>query len=153
MLHYNLAILMLVDAISATDRADLLSRISARRIDAESWVLNILMFGLTNKYTLQLPPGDQTDEHDAVAPQSFTASLVAIHPYAHHVVAAVTLMRKAIDRDLAAEKIGVDTHRNLLSTLTQTLEELPHSHSVHVIKADLARVAAISQPLYATTGS
>ncbi|KAI1615650.1 hypothetical protein EDD36DRAFT_193956 [Exophiala viscosa] len=153
MLHYNLAILMLVDAIAATDRSDLLSRIAARRIDAESWVLNILMFGLTNKYTLQLPPDNMTDDNDGGAPQSFTASLVAIHPYAHHVVAAVTLMQKAIDRDLAAEKIGVDTHRNLLSTLSQTLEQLPHSHSVHVIKADLARVAAVSQPLYTTIGS
>ncbi|KAK5037913.1 hypothetical protein LTS07_001380 [Exophiala sideris] len=156
MLHYNLAILMLVDAIAATDRSDLLSRIAAKRIDAESWVLNILMFGLTNKYSLQLPPeqpDNMTDDNEGGALQSFTASLVAIHPYAHHVVAAVTLMQNAIDRDLAAEKIGMDTHRNLLSTLSQTLEQLPVSHSVHVIKADLARVAAISQPLYAKLGS
>ncbi|KAK7888427.1 hypothetical protein LTR67_008773 [Exophiala xenobiotica] len=155
MLHYNLSILMLVDMIAATDRHDLLSRFSAKRVDAESWVLNSLMFGLTNRYTLQLQ--SEVVQADSMASNaqlpSFTVSLVAVDPYAHHAVAAVKLMQKAIDRDFAAGKISADAYRNLLSTLTQTLDQLPQgSKSVQIVRADLANVEVASQPLYATSG-
>ncbi|KIW13473.1 hypothetical protein PV08_08661 [Exophiala spinifera] len=156
MLHYNLSILMLVDMIAATDRHDLLTRFSAKRIDAESAVLNSLMFGLTNRYTVQIQSDDVavTSRLSNTQIPTFTASLVAIDPYAHHAVAAVKLMQKAIDRDFASGKISADAYRSLLSTLTQTLEQLPQgSKSVQIIRADLARVEVASQPLYALNGT
>lgn len=156
MLHYNLSILMLVDMIAATDRHDLLTRFSAKRVDAESAVLNSLMFGLTNRYTVQIQSDDATVNSKLSNAQvpTFTSSLVAIDPYAHHAVAAVKLMQKAIDRDFAGGKISADAYRSLLSTLTQTLDQLPQgSKSVQIIRADLARVEVASQPLYAINGT
>ena len=152
MLHYHLAILMLVDIVTVTDRQDLLSRFSAKRADAEAWVLNSLTFGLNNKYTLTLSP-DSARADPISAPLQFhsvSVSLIAIDPYAHHVVAAVKLMQQAIDRDFAAGKYPEDAYHNLVSTLTKTLEQLPQgSKSVQIVRADLERVEAPSQPLYA----
>ncbi|KIX06491.1 uncharacterized protein Z518_04467 [Rhinocladiella mackenziei CBS 650.93] len=151
MLHYHLCILMLVDIVAATDRQDLLSQFSAKRVDAESWVMNCLVFGLNNKYTLTLQPDFAPADPNAghVPPFGITASLIAIDPYAHHVVAAVKLMQQAVDRDFAAGKISADTYRNLLSTLIQTLGQLPQgSKSVRIVRAELERAEIPSHPLY-----
>lgn len=136
MLHLNLCILMVSDMLIATNRDDLLLLFSAKSINAESWVMNCLVFGLSNKYTLQLPAGfnGAASKSDTV-----TVPLVAIDPYAHHVVAAVKLMQQAIDRDLRAGKIGSDAYSDMLTTLMQTLEHLPQcSKSVQSARADFA---------------
>lgn len=144
-LHYHLCILMLVDIAQATDRQDLLLEFTSKRVDAESWVLNCLKFGLANRYTIR-----RATEQDSSHPQSsglqfpsVTISLISIDPYAHHVVAAVKLMQQAIDRDFGAGKITADAYHDLLSTLTETLGRLPQgSKSVQIARASL------SQPLY-----
>lgn len=125
-LHYNLGILLVVDAIEATERYDLLPRLSAARAEAEISVLNVLKFGIENTYTITLRSGASPssiglDEGRVVVP------LLAIDPYPHHVVAAVQLMRKAVDRDLATDRINGDTHANLTLILRRALELLPSS--------------------------
>lgn len=135
-LHYHLCILMLVDIAEATDRQDLLLEFSSMRRDAESWVLNCLKFGLANKYTLRRA-GQEGES-------SVTVRLIAIDPYAHHVVASVKLMQQAIDRDYLAGKLGTDAYNDLLATLTETLAQLPQgSKSVQIARASLS-----SRPLY-----
>lgn len=156
MLHYNLSILMLVDIVTATDRPDLLSQFSAKRIDAESWVMNCLVFGLNNKYTLTLPATRGSISADpktgTVLSPSVSVSLIAIDPYAHHAVAAVKLMQQAIDRDFAAAKITADAYHSLRSTLVQTLEQLPQgSESVRIARAELGRAEVPLHPLYSVT--
>src|SRR5690348_17004329 len=129
---------MLVDIAQATDRQDLLLEFTSKRVDAESWVLNSLKFGLANRYTIRRAP-----EEDGSHPQSgglqspsVTVSLISIDPYAHHVVAAVKLMQQAIDRDFGAGKIAADAYHDLLSTLTETLGRLPQgSKSVQIARA------------------
>ncbi|RVX70373.1 hypothetical protein B0A52_05872 [Exophiala mesophila] len=136
MLHLNLCILMVSDMLIATNRDDLLLLFSAKSVNAESWVMNCLVFGLSNKYTLQLPAGFTAT---ASKSDTVTVPLVAIDPYAHHVVAAVKLMQQAIDRDLRAGKIGSDAYSDMLTTLMQTLEHLPQcSKSVQSARADFA---------------
>ncbi|ETI29303.1 hypothetical protein G647_01756 [Cladophialophora carrionii CBS 160.54] len=146
MLHYNLAILMVTDIATATLREDLLSLFSAKRVDAETWVMNCLAFGLNNKYTLKLQRHPDATDPPTQSQQatSITVPLVAIDPYPHHVVAAVKLMQHAIDRDFAAEKISADAYTNLHSTLQQTLSQLPQvSKSV---QTTLAEFEAAEQP-------
>jgi len=127
--------LILVDIAQATDRRDLLSEFSQKRITAESWVLNCLMFGLNNKYTLY------RQSNDPHAPSN-TVPLIAIDPYPHHVVAAVKLMQNSIERDYETGKLSNDTYQNLISTLTETLSQLPQgSKSVQIAKA------SVSQPV------
>jgi hypothetical protein len=131
-MHFNLAILIAVDSLSASERHDLLKQFSAKRVEAESWVLNCLVFGLTNKYTI------------SQGTQSATVPIMAFDPYAHHIVAAVKLMQQAIDRDFAASKITTDAYNDLATTLAQALQHLPASSK----SVQAARNKAHSQPLY-----
>lgn len=150
MLHYNLCILMVADISTATLREDLLSLFSAKRIDAETWVMNCLVFGLSNKYILtsRLDSVGSSSEIGGMQSTSTTVPLVAIDPYPHHVVAAVKLMQQAIDRDFAVGKIGTDAYSNLLSTLNRTLEQLPQcSKSVQTARADFTQSEIPSQEL------
>ena len=143
MLHCNVAILMVPDIVLAYAREDLLSLFTPKRVDAESWVMNCLIFGSTNKYTLQLQadpdrtrPDDSSDRHTSI-----TVPLIAIDPYPHHVVAAVKLMHQAIDRDLAAGRLSADAYKNLVTTLVQTLEQLPQcSKSVEAARVQFMSV-------------
>ncbi|OAP63781.1 hypothetical protein AYL99_03008 [Fonsecaea erecta] len=151
MLHYNLAILMVTDIATATLREDLLSLFSAKRVDAETWVMNCLVFGLNNKYTLKLQPEPPVSEQEMAPNQStsLTVPLIAIDPYPHHVVAAVKLMQHAIDRDFGADKISRDAYNNLRSTLKHTLEQLPQvSKSVQTTRAEFETAEFPPQPLY-----
>lgn len=132
MMHYHLSILVGVDMLEATGRHDLLTKFSAKRVEAESCVLNCLVFGLNNQYTIS--QGEAT----------ITVPIIAIDPYAHHAVAAVRLMQQAIDRDSAARKITADAYGNLFSTLTQALQHLPASSK----SVQAARNKVPSQPLY-----
>lgn len=151
MLHYNLAILMVTDIATATMREDLLSLFSAKRVDAETWVMNCLVFGLNNKYTLKIQNYLNPAEPGILPEQStsITVPLIAIDPYPHHVVAAVKLMQHAIDRDFAAEKISANAYSNLRSTLKQALSQLPQlSKSVRRTSAEFERDEFPPHPLY-----
>lgn len=151
MLHYNLAILMVTDIATATLREDLLTLFSAKRVDAETWVMNCLAFGLNNKYTLKLQRDqDHVDsEIRSQHPTSMTVPLVAIDPYPHHVVAAVKLMQNAIDRDFAAQKISGDAYNNLRSTLKHALTQLPQvSKSVQTTLAEFEEAEHPHNPSY-----
>lgn len=134
-MHYHLSLLIAVDALTASERHDLLTQFSPKRVEAESWVLNCLVFGLNNKYTVSY--GDS----------AVTVPIMAIDPYAHHIVAAVKLMQQAIDRDFAASKMTADAYNDLVSTLTQALQHLPASSK----SVQVARNRVQSQPLYSQT--
>jgi hypothetical protein len=134
-MHYHLSILIAVDTLAASERQDLLSQFSSKRVEAESWVLNCLVFGLNNKYTISR------------GESSTTVPIMAIDPYAHHIVAAVKLMQQAIDRDYAASKMSADAYNDLVSTLTQALQHLPASSK----SVQVARNRVQSQPLYSQT--
>lgn len=147
MLHYHLPILILVDILMVNERHDLLSQFSAKRMDAESSVLNTLIFGLNNKYTFSLPINSNSncgrDTESPLLPQgsktSISVPLVAIDPYPHHVVAAVRLLQQTIDKDFVEGKICADAYRNLSSTLTETAQCLPaSSQAVQVVKAEIS---------------
>ncbi|KAJ9606409.1 hypothetical protein H2200_009370 [Cladophialophora chaetospira] len=151
LLHYNLAILMVTDIATATMREDLLALFSPKRVDAETWVMNCLAFGLNNKYTTKLQRDPNSTDLQTRPQQltSITVPLVAIDPYPHHVVAAVKLMQNAIDRDFAAEKISADAYSNLRSTLKQTLSQLPQvSKSVRTTVAEFEGPDHPPNPLY-----
>ena len=133
MLHYHLSILMLVDNIEVTSRYDLLVDLAGAITDAENTVMNCLVFGLQNTFTISItsnatptslltPSATGTD-----AVPSISVPLVSIDPYPHHVVAGVQLLRKAIDRDFGLGKIPDDTYASLHSTLERTLSLLPQS--------------------------
>lgn len=133
MLHYHLSILMLVDMMEATGRYDLLVNLTEASTDAENTVMNCLVFGLHNTFTLSITPNTGSDESahpNTTSPgdvSSISVPLVSIDPYPHHVVAGVQLLRKAISRDFGLGKIADDTYASLQSTLERTLSLLPQS--------------------------
>ena len=125
MLHYHLSILLFVDVIEATDRHDLLVPLAEVIAGTEATVLNTLVFGLHNSFTLAMKPDT------VIGPDSTESmvkvSLIAIDPYPHHVVAAIRLIRKGIDRDFYQSKISLDAYDSLQSTLKTTVDHLPQS--------------------------
>jgi len=129
MLHYHLAILMLVDAIEVAGRSDLLPKLTRARTEAEHGVVNTLRFGLDSKFTIpRLPHEDMSEGENGQAEEPDVAvSFVAIDPYPHHVVAAVQLVSKAVSRDFLTGKVRKDAFGNLQSTLMAALEQLPQS--------------------------
>ncbi|KAK2603452.1 hypothetical protein QQS21_004404 [Conoideocrella luteorostrata] len=127
MLHYHLSILMLVDIIEATERYDLLTGLAETNADAENAVMNALVFGLQNNFTMAASSGSSPKDVEDTTEASFTVPIISIDPYPHHVVASVQLIRKAIDRDLKLGKITDDSHANLQATLEAALSHLPQS--------------------------
>ena len=130
MLHYHLSILMLVDIIEATNRYDLLAGLAEANSEAENAVMNTLVFGLHNTFTLgfkDIPAYSPCDTDSETGGLVVTVPLISIDPYPHHVVASVQLIRKAIDRDLSLGKIADESHTSLQETLDKTLSQLPQS--------------------------
>ena len=117
-LHYYLGILILVNAMEAAERNDLLSQLSKTRLEAEHELLSTLIFGLENQYTI---PGGFRGATD----KSITASFIAIDPYPHHVVAATQLMQKVVSREYRQGRIKVEEHQDLTRTLRDCLDQLP----------------------------
>jgi hypothetical protein len=97
MLHYHLSILIIIDTIEIAGRTDLLDQMSLTRSDAEGTVMNCLVFGINNHFSIPKLGADMEDTF-------VTVPLVAIDPYQHHVVAAVQLLWKAIERDYETGK-------------------------------------------------
>lgn len=140
MLHFHLSLLMLVDAVEATEHFEMLRRLVNIRSEAENTVLNTIIFGLNNTYTLPLtePKAGNEDDSEQSPKASVSVSLVAIDPYVHHIVAGVEFLRKTISRDFAADKISMETCKSLRGTLQRTLEHLPSSSkSVQAAKEEI----------------
>ncbi|PKX89092.1 uncharacterized protein P174DRAFT_435788 [Aspergillus novofumigatus IBT 16806] len=127
MLHYYLSILLLANIIEATDRFDLLADIEEAYADAESVVVNTLMFGLQNTVKLGVKVESKSHDDVGVTQTSIIAPLISIDPYPHHIVAGVQLVQKAADRELARGKISQGAHENLRAVLERTLGHLPQS--------------------------
>ncbi|PTU23668.1 hypothetical protein P175DRAFT_0426614 [Aspergillus ochraceoroseus IBT 24754] len=135
MLHYYLSILLLANVIEASDRLDLLADLEEANADAESVVVNTLMFGLHNTITLSVKMESDPFGSVGAAETSVTVLLVSIDPYPHHIVAGVQLVQKAIDRDRALGKISHGAHASLQSVLEKTLSHLPQcSKSVKAVR-------------------
>lgn len=152
MLHYHLSILMLVDIMEATDRHDLLADVQEAAADAENTVMNTLVFGLHNTYTLTStpdelssfggPPPPPLADQDRGTKTTITVPLTSIDPYPHHIVAGVQLVRKAIQRDYTHGKIADDSYANLQLTLERTVALLPQSSkSVQAVRRQFAEGA------------
>ncbi|KAI0014121.1 hypothetical protein F4779DRAFT_207354 [Xylariaceae sp. FL0662B] len=128
-LQYYQGILVLVDAIEAANRSDLLSRITEARQDAEHESFNVLKFGMENTYTIYGPGEDSNiaSELDAMPREAITASFVAIDPYPNCVVDSVLLMDKVIGRKYRQGEIKHGTYAYLSSILLKALGQLPQS--------------------------
>lgn len=127
-LHYYLGILILVDAVEAAERSDLLSELTETRLDAEHEAFNALKFGLESQYTVYEPPAKQNTAFiTGLYGRSITTSFVAVDPYSHHVVASVRLMNKVVGREYQQGKIKYEAYSYLSSTLLKALEQLPQS--------------------------
>ncbi|KIW88387.1 uncharacterized protein Z519_10956 [Cladophialophora bantiana CBS 173.52] len=140
MLHYYMGILILVDALEAAERHDLLSQLSETQLEAEHEVFSALKFGLDSQYTVggshQVGPtmGTQNSKLD----QTTTASFIALDPYPHHVVAAAQLMGKVVSRQYRQGKVKLEAYKYLNGTLLKCLAELPQtSKSVQAARQNL----------------
>ncbi|KAF2796717.1 hypothetical protein K505DRAFT_406193 [Melanomma pulvis-pyrius CBS 109.77] len=143
--QYYLGILVLVDAIEAADRSDLLPGVTEARQDAEHESFNVLKFGVESTYTFHGPGEDPNvaskfDGTTDLPRRPMTASFVAIDPYPHHVVDSVLLMGKVIGRKYRQGKIKQGAYSHLSSTLLDALGQLPQSSkSVQAARANLQR--------------
>ncbi|KAF2122629.1 hypothetical protein BDV96DRAFT_3437 [Lophiotrema nucula] len=152
-LHYHLGILVLVEALEAAQRIDLLPDISEQAQDSEQESFNVLKFGLDNAYTLygpgQGPPATSPNLGNAVDPsrQQFAISLVSIDPNPRYVADAVLLMDKTVGRQYKEGNIKVETYSYLASILRSALETLPQSSKyVQAARHRLKDTNTISSP-------
>ena len=156
-LHHHLGILILVHAVEAADRLDLLSDIDGVRLEAEYATLNALDFGLKSTYTIKEP--NTASNLDSMTEQCMESSsttsgsssrsnrfrkstcIIAIDPYPHHVLASVQLVYMAIHRKYHAQTITGEVHNNLSSILMRSLDQLPStSRSVLVVREKIQQL-------------
>ncbi|KAI0129818.1 hypothetical protein BJ170DRAFT_681310 [Xylariales sp. AK1849] len=145
-LHYYLGVLILVDAVEAAHRSDLLSQLTEAKLDAEHKSLDVLQMGLESTYIIYGPP-EESESASNVDCRTYTpgrstatTSFVAIDPFPHHVIASVRLVNKAIKRRYRQGNIKHEAYAHLLATLLQALEQLPQSSkSVCSTREDLRR--------------
>ncbi|KAL1960135.1 hypothetical protein VTO42DRAFT_307 [Malbranchea cinnamomea] len=127
MLHYHLSILLCINAIETTDRLDLLADLEEAYADAKNVIVNTLVFGYHNTITIRIKRETGPSGLAGEAERTVTVPLITIDPYQHHIVAAVQLVQRAVDRDLALGKISEAAHASLRSVLVKTLAQLPQS--------------------------
>lgn len=141
MLHYHLSILLMANAVEATDRLDLLSEIKETIASVETVVVNTMVFGLHNTTTMAISMDSGVLDHVGATETSVTVPLISIDPYPHHVVAAVQLVQIAIDRELEQRKITHSGHASVRSVLERALNHLPQSKSVKAARESFSKVS------------
>ncbi|KAJ5634791.1 hypothetical protein N7528_002633 [Penicillium herquei] len=120
MCHWYLAVLILVDALEASERPDLLSYVKVARDEAVQGIINGFKVGSTSHYILSdvIPlAGGQT--------RTVQCPLLAIDPYPVHVIASSRLVLKIIAQEHADGKISIEAFQNLLEIISSSLEHLP----------------------------
>ncbi|CAH0016590.1 unnamed protein product [Clonostachys rhizophaga] len=126
-LHYYLGILIIVDALETAARGDLLEQYSDYGMNAERELFNTLKFGLENRYCISRPE-KEVNPFQGSSKQTSTgiqASLIAIDPYPHYILASVRLLDIAIGRKRLRGDLGESAYVNLRATLNSTLQQLP----------------------------
>ncbi|KAH8651308.1 hypothetical protein BX600DRAFT_528485 [Xylariales sp. PMI_506] len=128
-IQYCMGILILVDAMLAANRSDLLSQINDLRQDAEHQAVNVIIFGVENTYTIGNPEslpggGSKTTSNKQVFDKPTTASLISIDPCPQYVSAVVTLIRNIIARKRHDGKIKSDIYSHLLSVISKAQDQL-----------------------------
>ena len=128
--RYHLAILVLVDAIEAAGRSDLLPGLATAKQEAEHESFNVLKFGIGSTYMLYRSAEDSNTASKFtyttdMPQQPIAASVVAIDPHPHDMVELVRLMNKVISRKYLAGDIKHATYSYLSSILINALGQLP----------------------------
>ncbi|QGA17429.1 hypothetical protein EYB26_005100 [Talaromyces marneffei] len=135
-LHYNLSILVMLDAVEIAGRMDLLEKLKVVKADAEGSLFNCLIFGLNNHYLVPRRPvgeeqhGIQLAEEDgraAALELTRKVPLIAIDPYPHHVVAGVRILWKAVERDLENDWLDYGVAEHMQDTMLNALKLLPQA--------------------------
>ncbi|CAH0043607.1 unnamed protein product [Clonostachys solani] len=126
-LHYYLGILIIVDALDTAARADLLEQYSDYGMNAERELFNTLKFGLENQYCISCSEREVDVFQGSSKPTSTKtkASLIAIDPYPHYILASVRLLDIAIGRKRLRGDLSESAYVNLRATLNSALQQLP----------------------------
>ncbi|RAO66004.1 uncharacterized protein BHQ10_002016 [Talaromyces amestolkiae] len=137
LLHYNLSILIMLDAVEIAGRTDLLEKLKVVKADAEGTLFNCLIFGLSNHYFLprenrpmreaQYSIQRDEDTEKAVAHSTRKVPLIAVDPYPHHVVAGVRILWKAVERDLENGWLDHGVAEHMQDTMLNALRLLPQA--------------------------
>ncbi|KAH8688706.1 hypothetical protein BGW36DRAFT_392055 [Talaromyces proteolyticus] len=132
-LHYNLSILIMLDAVEIAGRMDLIEKTKVVKADAEGSLMNCLIFGLNNDFyvsrqgilqqQLHLQNSQEDDEHEL----NKRVPLIVIDPYPHHVVAGVRILWKAVERNLENNTLDQSTAEHMHGIMLQALRLLPQA--------------------------
>ncbi|KAJ5727655.1 hypothetical protein N7493_005475 [Penicillium malachiteum] len=120
MCHWYLAVLILVDALEAYERPDLLSYVKVARDEAVQGISNGFKLGSTTHYILSdvIPlAGGPT--------RMVQCPLLAIDPYPVYVIASNRLVLKSIAKEHADGEISIEAFQTLLEIISNSLEHLP----------------------------
>jgi hypothetical protein len=127
--QYSLGVLMLIDALKANAKLDLLQEISAMRQDAERSAFDVLNYGLDNFFSIGQAVG--LNGHIDDSPPSISTTLVGIDPHPECATHLVLLLHNGLRRRQGKQEIMQYTCDQQLSILSRTLAQLPqHSKSV-----------------------
>lgn len=138
-LLYYLGILILVDALEAAKRRDLLLQLTGIHLEAEQECFNVLKFGLESTYTIVTSQAGSSQAFDSsLSASPLSVSFVAIDPYPHHVIAAVRLMNKAFLRQCLQSTMEEEAYGQVAMTLRKALDQLPpNSKAVQSAKENM----------------
>jgi hypothetical protein len=131
-IQYYLGILVLVDALEAADRTNLLPGVAEARDNAEHESFNVFKFGLENTYAICGPrevskSASNVRGNVGRLKQTTSVSFVAIDPSPQYAVDSVLLLSKVINRKYGQGKIKHEIYSHLSSILVDALDQLPQS--------------------------
>lgn len=136
MCHWYLGLLLLVDAVEASGRSDLLSYLDAVQDEAVQGAINGFKVGSSSRYIFS----DVTNLGGGRT-KTVLCPLLALDPYPVHIVAACHLVLKTITKWHGEGKISDEAFAHLLDTILNALEQLPStSGSVEMARQHIRAV-------------
>ncbi|KAH6021895.1 hypothetical protein HBI83_096500 [Parastagonospora nodorum] len=143
-LRHCLGMLVLLEALEAAARSDLLGEVRSLNDIALTTCFDVLKFGLENSYSIESPVDESA--HILGSRSDITSTLVAINPYPQYVVDMVLIMRKRLARNQNQSESIQDTFPHEMSILSRSLHQLPQS--ARSVQEALAKVSTLWNGTY-----
>jgi hypothetical protein len=138
-LRHCLGVLILLEALEAAARSDLLGEVRSLNENTLTACFDVLKFGLDNSYSIERPMDESS--HILGSRSGIITTLMAIDPYPQYVVETVLIIHKIASRGgIQCQKIQ-DTCLHERSILSRSLEQLPQS--ARSVREALAKVSTL----------
>ncbi|KAK1656702.1 hypothetical protein BDP55DRAFT_639395 [Colletotrichum godetiae] len=123
-LEYWLGVLIVVDTLENAYRSDLIRQLTKLRQDAQCEIFNAIQYGLKTDYILP-QFSEKCDLQSNGDVPACSTSLIGVYSFFPHLLTAVRLAQKAVERDYDGHRISRAVYCSLISILVEALGHLP----------------------------